>query len=1283
MNDLNYNIDNQLFRDLFEQLSIGLTICNPEGYFIEANEAFCKLIGYSTKELLKLKFHDITHPDDLDINILNINKLLRQEIPNYTTEKRYIRKDKSIVWAKLNTSLVIKNENSPVYIIATVEDISNRKQIEENLFESKNDWQQIFKAINQPAILLDIHHQIVAINNSAIKSSGKTREELIGVPCYKIFHGNQYDCSPSGCPMQVLLKSGKSETVEMEMEAFNGTYLVSCTPIFDSKGTLKNIIHIATDISYLKETEKALHETEYRYHSLLDYAPVGIAVHSEGKLVFTNQKGMKMLGAQSKDELIGKRIVEIIHPITLPGSAERINRMMAGEKNLYPTEDKYLALDGSVLDVMVYASPITYNGQPSVQVIVADITELKKVEQKLLDSEEKYRLLFDNMTNGFVLYEVLTNKTGTPIDLKLTSSNPEYECLFGFSDASGSLFSSLMPESEQYLIEKFGSVAISEAPIKFEAYIRDIDKYFLIYAFSPKLNFCAALYNDITRSKKTEIALINSEEKFTKLFHTSPEAIILARLSDERITEVNKSASILTGYSREELIGQPLINQKFWQDESLIIVYLGLLKQDNRVTDFELKIKMQSGEVKICLISGEIVQLNDGIYSFTIFNDITESLKTREKLMLTQFGIDHTQIGIFQLDEDGKIYYANEFACNSLGYTNDEITKFKLTDIDASINIDEWKNFRERSRSNGSGILETLHKRKDGTIFPVEISVNYFQFKGEFVSFSFVKDITERKKAEEILKASEEHFRILFEQASDGIFISDEKGIFIDVNSAGSQLFGYSNEEIIGLSIFNIIPPSDNGQVRMMLETIIKKGIIRGERTFLKHDGKIFWGEVVAKRLSDGRMQAFLRDISDRKKASEELNRAYSILQTLHDNLDEAIFSFDVVQNKMLLASIAHKDVFGYEPEDFFKNPQLWYELILPEDKPIVDNGFPVLQSGGSHKHEVRINHQNGQIRWIEAKMKPTLDENGKLIIIDGIVSDITRRKEYEEQILNKINEYQTLSKEYIFLNDKLVENLVKVQDINVKLEIAKSKAEESDKLKSIFLSNMSHEVRTPLNSIIGFTELLDSNDIGEEKRSYYSKIIYNSSIRLGKILNDIIDISKIETNQLQLSFNEHNVFGLLKLSFESFAKSDLLNKKPEIGLVLNYPEELKNLSVSTDNIRVQQVIDNLIANAIKYSNKGTIEIGIDIIEKSKNNFLQIYVKDNGIGIPEDKQHLIFERFRQIEESRYHEGTGLGLSISKGIVKLLGGEIWFKSEINKGTTFFFTIPFSHEQINVK
>jgi signal transduction histidine kinase/ActR/RegA family two-component response regulator len=276
--------------------------------------------------------------------------------------------------------------------------------------------------------------------------------------------------------------------------------------------------------------------------------------------------------------------------------------------------------------------------------------------------------------------------------------------------------------------------------------------------------------------------------------------------------------------------------------------------------------------------------------------------------------------------------------------------------------------------------------------------------------------------------------------------------------------------------------------------------------------------------------------------------------------------------------------------------------------------------------------------RFFLVKLKKMLDVSEKFKGVIIILDDLTERKEMERQF-----------------------------------EIAKSKAEEADQLKTAFLANMSHEIRTPMNAIIGFADLLLNDKLNVSDRKEYLKMILQSGNMLVKIIDDIIDISKIESKQITVcpvQFNISNFLTELHSVFKEFIRKD---EGKKIDLILNIEEDDDNTLLVTDPHRLKQIFYNLLGNALKFTSKGSIEFGFKPVD---DNHAYFYVKDTGIGIPDDKQSLIFDRFIQIEDcySKEYGGTGLGLAITKNIITLMGGNIWVESEYGKGTTFHFVLP---------
>jgi signal transduction histidine kinase len=297
-----------------------------------------------------------------------------------------------------------------------------------------------------------------------------------------------------------------------------------------------------------------------------------------------------------------------------------------------------------------------------------------------------------------------------------------------------------------------------------------------------------------------------------------------------------------------------------------------------------------------------------------------------------------------------------------------------------------------------------------------------------------------------------------------------------------------------------------------------------------------------------------------------------------------------------------------------------------------------------------------------------------------GIAHDITDRKKMEvsiidnEKALTKQNlEYEALNKEYSQLNEEITESLERIKRMNDELTTSKNKAEESDRLKSAFLANMSHEIRTPLNAILGFSNFLKNPELSKERTNEYVDIIETSGHQLLAIINDILEISQIESGHMRINPEPVNISKLLNELFLQFHKEA---SAKNIELILNINRSAEDIITKTDVIRIRQILSNLLNNAIKFTHKGKVEFSARL----HNNQVVFYIKDTGIGIAPEDQAVIFQPFRQVETtmSRNYGGNGLGLSISRALVERLGGKLSLNSIPGKGSTFTFTIPYVNE-----
>ena len=405
------------------------------------------------------------------------------------------------------------------------------------------------------------------------------------------------------------------------------------------------------------------------------------------------------------------------------------------------------------------------------------------------------------------------------------------------------------------------------------------------------------------------------------------------------------------------------------------------------------------------------------------------------------------------------------------------------------------------------------------------------------------------------------------------------------------------------------------------------------------------------------------------QKSEERYKLRESYLSAIIENQPGLLWLKDI-NSKFLFVNTAFSISCGLEnPASVVGKSDL---DIWPQDLALkyIDDDKKVINSGKSYIVEEKI-FDKGEIKWFDTFKTPIFDETGKVIGTTGYSHDITERKQSELLLKEKAEAIESQNEKYLQINEEL-------NKTNQELIQAKEKAEESDRLKTAFLQNMSHEIRTPMNAIMGFAELIKEQYNNKPKLEKFSDIIIQRCNDLLDLINEILDISKIESSQLPVNYEECDLNFLFNELTLFFAEQQKKIGKQHIKLNLqSFCNQTDNF-ILVDAVKLKQIFINLISNAFKFTDEGTIEGGCKF---DKIHNLVFYVSDTGIGIPFDKQKVIFDRFVQLNQdsNRIIGGTGLGLSIVKGLVELLGGEIFLESEPGKGSTFTFTIAYKTSQ----
>ena len=514
-----------------------------------------------------------------------------------------------------------------------------------------------------------------------------------------------------------------------------------------------------------------------------------------------------------------------------------------------------------------------------------------------------------------------------------------------------------------------------------------------------------------------------------------------------------------------------------------------------------------------------------------------------------------------------------------------------------------------------------------------------------------------KRKSNRILMESEVKYRYLFEYNPQPMFIYDLNSLeFLEVNKAAVDHYGYSREEFLSMTIMDIRPKED---IPVLLDHI---GKISGSQDFsqsgkwkhIKKNGDLIFVELTAQPVvSKGKnaRHVLVNDITDRKQVEEELRLNGEIV----GHMAEGIILTRSSDGIIVYSNRAAAKMFGV-PENELCGKHI-SSLNAPTDREpaeVASEITKIQNANGLWEGEVKNIRVDGTVFWSYAQV--TYFNHPKYGNVEvAIHQDITEKR-------------------------KMVEDLT----------FAKEKAEEGDHLKTAFLNNLSHEIRTPINGILGFLQLMQEEELKNEEWDEYFKIINKSADRLMKTINDIVEVSQIQLGQRKPSITQVNIGNLTDQVFEYY-KLDAYNK----GLDFSVNKESDNDCIESDDEKLKSILSILVENAIKFTNSGSIllgyrltgiaadgqsganGIGLSDVSKASPQSLEFYVKDTGIGIPDDKHRIIFDRFMQVDVSntRHFEGSGLGLSIAKAYVEMLGGMIGVESQPGLGSFFYFTIPY--------
>lgn len=881
---------------------------------------------------------------------------------------------------------------------------------------------------------------------------------------------------------------------------------------------------------------------------------------------------------------------------------------------------------------------------------ISDITPRKIAAQSLRNSEEKYRSIFETIQDVFYQVDLHGNI------LEISPSVVNYtdysrDELIGTSVRD--LYVNLNDRDNVIIaLSSNGEVRDYELKIKTKkGIIKDTSvNAKIIYDKNGNPNHIVGLIRDISERKQKEVELRKSEENYRNIYNNALEGMFRTSI-DGRTLQANHALALMMGFEtpEEAITSVNELNHQIWVDPFERNRYFTLLKEQGIVRGFECQCRRKDGSIFWVAFNAKIIRGNDGKDLFVdgYVQDITERRKADQALRESEER-HHTILrtamdGFWITDMTGRFLEVNETYCRMIGYTMQELLSMAISDIEGNESEHEVSSHIEQIISQGENIFETKHRRKDGSLLEVQISVQYQHFdEGRLITF--VHDITNRKNAEKEQKKIQSLLTNSQRLSNLGSWETEL--------STGNLLWTEEMYRILGFPLnlpinldmaVTVFPPDElkrfneaitnalNGNPYNIDYTIRRHN--DGQRRIIHDEGEISFdnaGKAV-------RMFGTTQDITERKESEKRLK----LLSTSIEQSPVSVVITDKEGN-IEYVNPRFSEVTGYSlAEALGKNPR-----ILKSDnqeKEFYQNLWNTILSGNVWHGEFCNKKKNGEYYWERAAISPIVDKGGHISFFVAVKEDITEMK-------------------------KILEDLIK----------AKERAEESDNLKTSFLNNISHEIRTPFNSILGFLSLLQFEDTTQSERDEYIDNINGSANRLMNTINDIVEIAQVQSGQMILTITTINIRSLI---------SDLVSRfKPQAefkGLVFDLKDELPSSLdlLQTDPVKLSTILNHLIGNAIKFTKSGSINLSVC----ATGAYLEFCVRDTGVGITENKQQSIFKRFTQADNSntRQFEGSGLGLSISEAYTEILHGKLWLESVEGIGSSFYLTIPFTSSQIEKK
>ncbi|MFQ5975368.1 MAG: PAS domain S-box protein [Candidatus Hydrothermarchaeales archaeon] len=1135
----------------------------------------------------------------------------------------------------------IKDEKGNIIgVVLVFHDITDRKKAEEKLIESETHLRTIIESEPECVKLVAAGGTILDMNPAGLAMvEADSKEEVVGKSVYPLI-AKEY--RPAFKALNESVFQGKSRTLEFEIVGLKGTrrWLESrAVPLRDAKGKITAQLAVTRDISEPKKLEQIVSSERDEFNFILQQLPVGISVlDAEDKFVYINPISMKI--DQYKEDisdLIGKDVRSVHPKPTIPKIDRLLHDFKSGERSFRSREA--IRKGGKKVEISYHAIRSRKGKYQGAIRLVSDITERKKAEEVLIESEEKYRSLFSHMTNAFAYHKMVFDNKNRPVDYVFLEVNDAFEKNTGLKreDVIGKKVTEIIPgikDVEPDLISIYGKVALTKEDTRFDLYFEPFDRWYSVSAYSPEKGYFVTVLDEITKRKRAEEDLRESEENLSLIYETAGDVLFQIEVEPNdiyRFLSVNNTFLTATGLTEDQIVGKTI--DEVIPEPSLALVRGNYQRaiREKKTVQWEETSEYPTG-VKVGDVTITPAYNKEGKCTHLIgsVHDITERKRAEEMLTESEEKfrgvVESSKDAIITVDENDRIIVFNKAAEEMFGFKPEEVFGKTQKIFIPPEYLEQHARGIKRFFKTGKGkfigkTLELEALRKDKERFPIELTLFTFKTRKRRFVTTIIRDITERKKAEEELKKQTRLSQLFMDSIPCIALLLKKESREIVASNIEARKIG----AVSGKKCYEVWGPSEKSHPFCLAPKLWKTG--KAQHLIVEAYG-VVW-EAYWIPVDDEVYLHYAFDITDRKKVEDEIRHLKEFNENIVQTMEEGILIED--ENGIItFVNPKTEKRLGYSKEELIGKH--WKDISSPRYIEKMEEETAKRPKGISSSYEVTILSKTGDEIPILISASPFFEGD----IFKGVLAvftDIREQKLTEEKLKTAYEELKTI-----------------------------------DETKTNIISNVSHELKTPLTialATIGFAKT--EEDLGRVKE--HLKTIKRALLRQNLVVEDLIEASTFEKKTQRFEMEPVQLNDLIIITRgELLPFAEKLNIKIESQLASDLP------MVKADFKQIKTALRNLVMNAIKFSKEKEGEILIKTTKKK--DIIEVSISDKGIGIPEKHHEKIFEKLYQVESSkdRKYKGTGIGLALTKEIITAHGGKISLKSKPSKGSTFIFTLP---------